>query len=89
MANSRYCEYYQAYLKIDKTWLVTGILRNEDHLVFDRTLDIKTGLMEFFVIKDYEDKFLSIMNYFVERGLVSDLRKLENRLMTNGTHNIN
>ena len=79
-----YCSYYQAKVKKDTTWFVTGTLRNEDHWVFDRTLDVENDLMEFFVARDFEEKFLDLAGYLLEEGYISNLEKLENRAKIEG-----
>ena len=45
-----FCQYYQAKVNRNKTWFVVGLLRNESHWVFDRTLDKQNELLEFFGI---------------------------------------
>jgi hypothetical protein len=76
-----YCSYYQAL--VDKTfcWYVVAILKSYDHLAFDRTLDTPTNLFEFYVPESREAEFLTLMDYFKSQHLVSDLKKLPNRLM--------
>ena len=76
----QYCPYYQATVRRDKIWLVTGILRNEPHWVFDRTLDAEQNVLEFFVAPAYEDKFIDIMDLFTKKGFVSSCEKKPNRL---------
>ncbi len=73
-----YSTYYTAHLNRKMTWLVTGALRNEPGWAFDRTLDAKAGLMEFLVAPNYEDEFVSFMNYFAAKGYVQDLAKKQN-----------
>lgn len=63
-------------------WFVTGALRNEDGLAFDRALDASHDLFEFFVPQDQETAFVNFMHYFVEHGFVRNLQKLPNRLET-------
>jgi len=75
-----YCEYYQAQIDKSKTWFFTAILRSFEHVVFDRTLDKKKQLFEFFVPKDTEKTFLNLMHYFEKEGVVTHLQKMENRL---------
>jgi hypothetical protein len=76
-----YSSYYQAY--VDKTfcWFVVAILKSYEHLAFDRTLDTATNLFEFYVPEAREQEFLHLMEYFKEQKLVTDLKKLPNRLM--------
>ena len=76
MEQKNICAYYQGILKRDTTWFVVGALRNEDHVVFERALDKKQNLFEFFVPKDQETVFLHIMNYMQKNGYVLSLRKL-------------
>ena len=76
-----YCKYYQAKVNIPYTWFVTGVLRSEEHLVFERTLaDSNNEVMEFFVPKESEEKFIKIVQYFIEQGYLFDFKEKENRL---------
>ena len=77
-----YSEYYQARALRKKTWFVMGCLRNESNLVFFRTIDSANGIFECFVSKECEERFLDIMRFFETKGLVSNLEKKENRLLT-------
>ncbi len=76
-----YCSYYQAH--IDKTfcWYFVAILKSCEHLAFDRTLDTKINLFEFYVPAAREDEFVRFMNYFAQQHLVHGLKKLPNRLI--------
>lgn len=76
-----YSSYYQAH--VDKTfcWYVVAILKSHEHLAFDRALDTATNLFEFYVPESRENEFVQLMNYFESKHLVSDLKKLPNRLM--------
>lgn len=76
----RFCIYYQANIKREYVWFVAGALRNEDHIVFERTLDKKTSLFEFFVPDLHHDLFVKIMKSFEKKGYVSDFKQLPNRL---------
>ena len=75
-----YCSYYQALVDKPYCWYVVAILKSSDHLAFDRTLDTPTNRFEFYVPADREKEFLDLMRYFEEERLVSDLKKLPNRL---------
>ncbi len=75
-----YCQYYHAHTFRPKTWFVIGSLRNEDNLAFARTFDKKNSIIELFVPKNNEEKFLSFMQYLQENGYVLKLEKKENRL---------
>ncbi|MBM3892799.1 hypothetical protein FJ365_00160 [Candidatus Dependentiae bacterium] len=73
------CVYYQGYLDREKIWFVVGMLRNEDHLCFERTVDKNTNLFEFFVPAGNEQAFLYLMDYCVAQGYVFDLQKKPQR----------
>jgi hypothetical protein len=76
-----YCQYYQAIVNIPCTHFITGILRSQEHLVFERALDGKnSSIIEFFVPEDSEEKFISIMQDFIKLGYVFSFEKKENRL---------
>jgi len=75
-----YCIYYQAHVNIPQTWFVTAILRSFEHCSFDRALKPQEGILEFFVPQDTNIYFLEVMNYFIEKGLVTNLKQLPNRL---------
>ena len=77
---SLYCSYYQANVERELCWFVTATLRSYEHVSFDRTLDPATSLFEFFVPQSGEDCFLSLMSYYEGEGLISNFRKLPNRL---------
>lgn len=76
-----FCLYYQAHVERKTAWLVAGVLRSSEHLVFERTLDKSQSIFEFFVPADLEKYFLQLMKEFEKKNLVSNLVKLENRLM--------
>lgn len=74
------CSYYQAVVERSLCWYVVAILRSFEHTVFDRTLHVAESRFEFFVPVSMEPAFCEIMDYFQKQGLVSDLKKLPNRL---------
>ncbi|KKQ48326.1 MAG: hypothetical protein US69_C0027G0015 [candidate division TM6 bacterium GW2011_GWF2_38_10] len=74
------CQYYQAIVDVPHTWFVCGILRNEDNLVFERTLETDPRILEFFVTAEQEAEFLDLMHYFISCGYLESLQKMENRL---------
>ena len=75
-----YCSYYQAYVDKKTTWFFVAILRSHEHLSFDRTLDKETGLFEFFVPKNQENDFCELMDQLNKQKIISELKKLPNRL---------
>ncbi len=76
-----YCQYYQGQVKRNDCWFFVGIMRSFEHLMFDRTIDLPSSTFEFFVPDSMEEQFLSIMDYFQKKGIVSNLQKLPNRLL--------
>ncbi|MFH1644269.1 MAG: hypothetical protein ABIA74_03775 [bacterium] len=75
-----YSKYYQSHVKKSKTWFIIGSLKNEENLAFVRTLDKKQGILEYFVPESHEQKFLNLMNYFIQKNLIFNLEEKKNRL---------
>ena len=78
----QYCSYFQALVVKKDTWFFVATLRSYEHVAFDRTLDKETGCFEFFVPVDGEAQFIKLMHYYETVGIVQNLVKLPNRLMT-------
>lgn len=76
--------YYQAQVDPAHGWFFVGVLRSFEHMAFDRTLDVKSSLFEFFVPQDTEKHFLDLMDYFKRERIISNLNKLPNRLVQEG-----
>ncbi len=76
-----YCLYYQAQVEEKECWFLTGVLRSFEHLAFDRTIDRESSIFEFFVAVESEDAFVEVMQFFIQKGIVRDLKKLPNRLL--------
>lgn len=76
-----YCFYYQSNVLPSHCWLLVGVLRSFEHMVFDRTLDKQSSLFEFFVPEGQEDHFLEVMRFFEQQGIITNLKKLNNRLL--------
>ena len=79
-----YCSYFQALVSKKDTWFFVATVRSYEHLRFDRTFDKETGMFEFFVPEGYEKQFVKLMDYYLQQGVIKDLQKLPNRLMTEG-----
>ena len=79
-----YSAYYQAVLKKEEALFAVGTLKFFDHLCFDRTLDREKLLYEFFVPPACEAEFLKIMEFLIEKGIVTNLEKLPNRIQAGG-----
>lgn len=75
-----YCFYYQARILREKTWLFVALLRSVEHIAFDRTLDVKDNVFEFYVPADRQVPFLAFMEYMIQQGVALDLQELPNRL---------
>ena len=82
MPNS-YCIYYQAEVERSQCWLMVAILRSFENIAFDRTLDKRASVVEFFVAQDRELEFIELMQALTERGVIRNLRSLPNRLQLN------
>lgn len=74
------CEYYQAIVDVPNTWFVFGVIRSEDNLAFERTIEGNPSLLEFFVTKGQEAEFLDLMNYLINLGYILSIEKKPNRL---------
>jgi hypothetical protein len=77
-----YSEYYQAKVLKEKTWFLSASIRNESNVAFARAIKGDTGTFEFFVPKDQEERFLSLMDALKKRGIILSLEKKPNRLKT-------
>ena len=75
----QYCLYYHVAVEKQKTWFVVGIMRNEDHLAFERTLAGQNNILEFFVPEALEQPFLILMEMLKKSGCVLGWSKLPNR----------
>lgn len=76
----KYCIYYQAKVKEKDCWYLVALLRSCEHLAFDRTLDTSESIFEFFVPYENEAEFINLMEYFIKNNIISNLKKVENRL---------
>lgn len=76
-----HCRYYQAQVNQKKTWFFVGVLRSFEGLVFERTIDKKQGIFEFFVPADLELYFLDLMRYFKKECVIDQLKQLPNRMV--------
>lgn len=77
-----YCSYFQALVAKKDTWFFVATMRSNEHLMFDRTHDAERGLFEFFVPSDNEERFVRLMHWYQEQGIITEFKKLPNRLMT-------
>ena len=71
--------YYVAHVKKSECWFIASVLRGTEHIAFDRALDTKEGIFEFFVPVSMEPVFLQIMTYLEGKQVIFNLRKLPNR----------
>lgn len=77
--------YYQAKVTPERCWFFAAVLRAQEHLCFDRTLDKNTNVFEFFVPRGQVQEFESLMRYFAREGIVSSLAQLPNRFANGAT----
>lgn len=75
-----YCAYYTARVDRKRCWLLTSILRGTEHIAFDRCLDPKESIFEFFVAPAMEPVFLELMAYCKKEAIISDCVAGTNRL---------
>lgn len=75
-----FCVYYQAHVVPRQTWFFVATLRAHEHLAFDRTFDKMQGIFEFFIPPEREHEFVRLMQMYEQRGIVSQVLKLPNRL---------
>ena len=80
-----YSTYYQANVLRNQTWFFVAILRSFENMAFDRALDKQEGLFEFFVSPGLEQEFIALMDYFKGIAIVTNIKKLPNRL-SDGTN---
>jgi hypothetical protein len=78
----KYCSYYQAHIPREYCWFVVAGLKGYDHVALDRTIDVKNSIFEFFVPIDMEPLFCELMEAFIVKGCVQNLKKLKNRLLS-------
>lgn len=79
--NPLYCHYYQAHVMREQAWFFVAVARSYEHVMFDRTFDVHKSIFEFFVPVDMEVHFLEIMNTLQKQGVISDVCKMDNRLL--------
>jgi|GEM_PF-909453 hypothetical protein len=77
-----FCKYYQAKVNVRYTWFVGGVFRNEDNLVFERTLDNQQDTLEFLVPNEYENIFLELINDLKNMGYIIFVEKKINRFIS-------
>lgn len=76
------CSYYQAQAHRELVWFMVSTLRSFEHLCFDRTFSTDESIFEFFVPENNEPVFLELMDYYEQEGIVKNVQKLPNRLLT-------
>lgn len=75
-----YSCYFVAKILREKIWLTSGLIRNQGHIAFERSLDAKENLFEFFVPKAFKQDFINFASYMKEQGLFIFFEEKENRL---------
>ena len=77
-----YCSYYQAHVDRSRSHFMVALVRSFEHVSFDRTLDVPNSIFEFYVPEDQEAQFLSVMSSLEQEGIIKNLNKMPNRLLT-------
>jgi len=78
---NNYCSYYQAHVNPQDAWFLVSVLKSFENVAMDRTLDAKESVFEFFVPEATENIFLHIMEFFQQQNIVTNLHKVQNRLV--------
>lgn len=76
-----YCSYYRAKIEKIHHLFVVGAFKYYDHLCFDRTFDAQEGILEFYVPKDQEKEFLTVINRMEQKGIAINLEEKPNPLI--------
>jgi hypothetical protein len=80
-----FCRVFQVLVPVKTTWCFVALLRSYEHLCFDRTKDVSSGLFEIFVPQDLVINFLEVMNYLHVIGVAGVVYEVENRLINTDT----
>ena len=75
----KYSSYFQSSVKKELCWLLSSTLKFNEHIAFDRSVDGRSDLFEYFVAPDYEDYFIEMMRELESIGAISNLKKMKNR----------
>jgi|GEM_PF-2562985 len=76
--------YYRAVVFKDSIWLMTGFFRSAEGYVLERTLEGTGDVLEFFVTPYCAPEFEEMMNFFLQKNMVSWYKKMPNRLVYEG-----
>ncbi len=71
--------YYVAKVVKNKTWFVSGCVRNLGHVALERSLCPKEDLFEFFVAPLWEKEFEALMQDLIKKSVVVSCEKVKNR----------
>jgi len=66
---------YIAKLNRPDIWFFTGTIKSFEHLCFERCYDPKNSLFEFFVPQNNIIFFEKIMDFYLKKGIVLELKK--------------
>lgn len=75
-----YSLYFVAKLNRSTIWFVSGCIRNQGRLAFERSLDPKNDLFEFFVTPAYEQEFVAFAELMLSKGHFIFYHQQPNRL---------
>ncbi len=76
------CLYYLVRVDRPRAWFMAAVMRGTEHVCFDRALDKKENIFEFFVPHATESIFLELIAYLEKEGVVLEWHKQENRFLT-------
>ena len=74
-------KYYVAVVVKERTWFVSGCVRNLGHVALERSLNAKENLFEFFVAPMWTAAFESSLLELQSRGDVVSFCEKTNRFM--------
>ncbi len=77
------CLYYLVRVERARAWFMAAVMRGTEHVCFDRALDKKENIFEFFVPHATESIFLELIAYLEKEGVVLEWHKQENRFLSN------
>jgi len=75
--------YFIAKIPKQKTWFVSGCVRNLGHTALERSLDKQEGTFEFFVSPLFVTEFVELLEKLKNRGDLCDFYESPNRFLEN------
>jgi len=72
-------KYFIAKLAKNRTWFVSGCVRNLGHAALERALDPEKNIFEFFVAPNFASEFVALLAKLQQRGEVITFFEHPNR----------